>query len=57
VPLIKIHKLEATLASGDGPTTGAFARAEVTDFETRDTNYSPQPARDARGYSGGRSTC
>jgi radical SAM-linked protein len=57
VPLIKIHKLEATLASGDGPTTGALARAEVTDFETRDTNYSPQPARDARGYSGGRSTC
>ncbi|KPJ90831.1 MAG: hypothetical protein AMS18_09950, partial [Gemmatimonas sp. SG8_17] len=57
VPLIKIHKLEATLASGDGPTMGALARAEVTGFETRDTNYSQQPARDARGYSGGRSTC
>ncbi len=57
VPLIKIHKLEATLASGDDPATGALARAEVTDFETRDTDYSQQPARDARGHSGGRSTC
>jgi radical SAM-linked protein len=57
VPLIKIHKLEAALASGDGPTMGALARAEVTGFETRDTNYSQQPARDARGYPGGRSTC
>ncbi len=57
VPLVQIHKLEATLASGDCPSTGAIARAEVEDFETRDTHHSTQPARDARGNSGGRSTC
>jgi radical SAM-linked protein len=55
VPLVRIHKLEATLASGDCPTAGALARAEVTDFETRNTDYSTQPARNARGHSGGRS--
>jgi radical SAM family uncharacterized protein/radical SAM-linked protein len=57
VPLLQIHKLEAALASGDCPTTGALARAEVTDFETRNTDYSTQPARNARGHTGGRSTC
>jgi radical SAM-linked protein len=54
VPLIQIHKLEATLASGDCPTAGAIARAEVHSFEARNTHYSTQPARDACGYSGGR---
>jgi radical SAM family uncharacterized protein/radical SAM-linked protein len=54
VPLIQIHKLEATLASGDCPTTGALARVEVHGFEERNTDYCTQPARDARGYSGGR---
>jgi radical SAM-linked protein len=54
VPLIQIHKFEATLASGDCPTTGALARAEVHGFEERNTDYCTQPARDARGYSGGR---
>ncbi|UCG85538.1 MAG: TIGR03960 family B12-binding radical SAM protein, partial [Gemmatimonadota bacterium] len=54
VPLIQIHKLEATLASGDCPTAGALARAEVRGFEERNTDYCTQPARDARGYSGGR---
>jgi radical SAM-linked protein len=57
VPLVQLHKLEATLASGDCPTAGAIARAEVTDFETRNTDYSPQPTRNARGHTGGRSTC
>jgi radical SAM-linked protein len=54
VPLIQIHKLEATLASGDCPAAGALARAEVQDFEARNTHYCTQPARDARGYTGGR---
>ena len=56
VPLLQIHKLEATLASGDCPTAGALARAEVFDFETRNTHYSTQPTRDPRGNTGGRST-
>ncbi len=54
VPLIIIHKFEATLASGDCPTAGALARAEVQSFEARNTDYRRQPARDACGYIGGR---
>jgi radical SAM family uncharacterized protein/radical SAM-linked protein len=56
VPLIQIHKLEATVASGDCPTTGSLARAEVTSFETRDIDFSTWPARDARGHNGGRTS-
>jgi radical SAM family uncharacterized protein/radical SAM-linked protein len=54
VPLIRIHKFETTLASGDCPTTGALARAEVHGFEERNTDYCTQPARNARGDIGGR---
>jgi len=54
VSLIQIHKLEATVASGDCPTTGSLARAEVTSFETRNIDFSTWPARDARGHNGGR---
>lgn len=57
VPLIRIHKLEAALASGDYPAAGAIARAEVTKLEARNTNFGYEPARDARGNYGGRSPC
>ncbi len=57
VPLIRIHKIEATLASGDYPAAGAIARAEVNKLEARDINFSYEPARDARGNYGGRSPC
>jgi hypothetical protein len=55
VPLIQIFKSDARFATGDCPSTGAFARTEVKSFETRNTNFSPQPTRDTRGDSGGRS--
>ena len=54
LPLIRVHKFEATFASGDRPTAGALARTGVTEFETRDIDFSHQPARDARGDYGGR---
>jgi radical SAM-linked protein len=56
VPLIQIHKLEATVASGDCPTAGSLARAEVMSFETRDIDFSTRRARDARSHHGGRTT-
>jgi radical SAM-linked protein len=52
VPLIQIHKLAATLASGDDPVVHALARAEVSTLETRDLDRW-EPARDARGDPGG----
>ena len=57
VPLIQVHKFEATLASGDHPAAGALARAEVTSFEARNTYFSHEPARDACGDTGGWSPC
>jgi radical SAM family uncharacterized protein/radical SAM-linked protein len=47
VPLVHIHKLVATLASGDTPDAGAVAAAEVSNFETRNIDH-----RDPEGDSG-----
>jgi len=56
VPLIQIFKSDARLATGDYPSAGALARAEVKSFETRNIDISHQPTRDTRGDSGGRPT-
>jgi radical SAM family uncharacterized protein/radical SAM-linked protein len=54
VPLIRIHKVMATLASGELPAARAVAVAQVNyDVEKRNTYYSLEPARDACGHSGG----
>lgn len=54
VPLIRIHKVMATLASGEHPAARAVAVAQVNyDVEKRNTHYSLEPARDACGDSGG----
>jgi radical SAM-linked protein len=55
VPLIHIFKSDARFATGDCPSAGALARAEVKSFEARNTDFSHQPTRDPRGDSGGRS--
>jgi len=52
LPLIQIHKLAATLADGTSPAACGVARAEVNTIETGDS-HSWEPARDARGDSGG----
>jgi radical SAM-linked protein len=52
IPLIQIHKLAATFATGDDPAAHALARAEVSTLETRNID-SWEPARDARGDPGG----
>ncbi len=53
VPLIKIHKLMAILASGENPVAQSLAMAQVNNFETGNTHYGLEPARNACGYSGG----
>jgi radical SAM-linked protein len=53
VPLIRIHKVAAMLASGEDPTAEAVAVAQVNNFEKGNTHYGLQPARNACGYSGG----
>ncbi len=53
VPLIKIHKLMAILASGENPVDRSLAIAQVNNFETGNTHYGLEPARNACGYSGG----
>jgi radical SAM family uncharacterized protein/radical SAM-linked protein len=53
VPLIRIHKVAAMLASGEDPTVEAVAVAQVNNFEKGNTHYGLQPARNACGYSGG----
>ncbi len=55
VPLIHICRSDARLATGDCPSAGALARTEENTVEARNTNLSHQPARDARGDTGGRS--
>ena len=52
LPLIQIHKLAASCASGDDPLAHASARAEVNTLETRDFDCW-EPARDSRGDPGG----
>ena len=53
VPLIKIHKVMAILASGENPVDQSLAMAQVSNFETGNTHYGLEPARNACGYSGG----
>jgi hypothetical protein len=53
VPLIRIHKVAATLASGDTPTAQAVAVTQVNNFETGNSHYGLQSARNACGYPGG----
>ena len=53
VPLIQIHKVVATLQSGATPASQAVAMTQVSSFETGNTDYGVEPARNACGYSGG----
>jgi radical SAM-linked protein len=52
LPLIQIHKRAATLAGGEDPAAAGVTRVEVNAIETGDPDRW-EPARDARGYSGG----
>jgi hypothetical protein len=53
VPLIRIHKVVATLGTGETPAAQALVMAQVNNVEKGNTHYGLQPARDACGYPGG----
>jgi radical SAM-linked protein len=53
VPLVRIHKFVATLASGESPVAQAVAMVQVQGIETGNTHSCLEPARDARGDFGG----
>ena len=53
LPLIRIHKVVATLPSGGTPEEQAIAMTQVINIEKRNTNYGFEPTRNACGYSGG----
>lgn len=56
LPLVKIHKIRATTATGESPVVSAVVLVEVEKFEKRNT-YNWRPAGDPRGHSRGRQTC
>jgi hypothetical protein len=53
LPLIRIHKVVATLSSGGTPEEQAIAMTQVINIEKRNTNYGFEPTRNACGYPGG----
>ncbi len=55
--LIRIHKQAATLATGDDPAAGAVAAVEVQSCEKGYSYYGLEPAGNAGGHLGGRTTC
>jgi radical SAM family uncharacterized protein/radical SAM-linked protein len=57
VPLIRIHKTMATLASGASPEAGAVAMIEVARREKGNLDYSYQPAGNAGCDLGGSAAC
>ncbi len=52
VPLIRIHRVVATLSTGDMPAAQALVMAQVNNVEKGNTHYL-QPTRDACSYPGG----
>jgi radical SAM family uncharacterized protein/radical SAM-linked protein len=53
VPLVRIHKFVATLASGESPVAQAIATVQVESIETGNTHSCLELARNARGDFGG----